>query len=250
MNAIASHSDKDRILFAEQNALFDAEPFPLLTPGDKIPVADRRMPMAADWEAPSFIPEIALQSVAIWMGKVNLPGKRPKVSSTHYDPVDNLFLQLHGRKKFWLYHANFLAAIYPRYMRHKFAVDPDAGGGEQTGDSIQDNFSPLDPRKPDLDKFPRAVNAQPTMCSLKPGDVLFMPSFTWHNVESYGEPDVDPKADHLVMGLNTWMEGDERYQLLFEAVMHLLQGAEMGMLPGIRDDTILAESESGRRVEL
>ena len=68
-----------------------------------------------------------------------------------------------------------------------------------------------------------------------------MPSFTWHSVQSFGD-----EKDKLNYGLNMWFEGDQRYQVLFEALMTIVQGVGLEELPQVKNDDILAESESGR----
>jgi len=174
----------------------------------------------------------------------NPTGKRPKESPTHYDPVDNLFLQIKGTKSFGLYQANYFSAIYPKFMRVKSCSNPDSGNNEVVRNSIQDNFSPVDPHDPDHRAFPLAKRAIPTICKLNAGDALYMPAFTWHSVQSFGDKD-----DKLNYGLNMWFEGDQRYQVLFEAMMTILQGSGLGELELVKNDAILAESESGRPVE-
>ena len=84
---------------------------------------------------------------------------------------------------------------------------------------------------------------------MKAGDALFMPAFTWHSVKSFGDKNPDPFLNKLNMGINTWFNGNVQYQALFEAVMTLLQGGSVGDLHQTKDDTILAESESGRPFE-
>ena len=49
-------------------------------------------------------------------------------------------------------------------------------------------MSPVDIQDPDLDRFPRFAEARRVECSLKPGDVLFMPAFWWHEVQSRPDP--------------------------------------------------------------
>ena len=68
--------------------------------------------MMADWNMPPFLNKMELQSVAVWAGRIQ--GDRPKESPTHYDPVDNLFLQLRGTKVFGMYGANHAVAISPK----------------------------------------------------------------------------------------------------------------------------------------
>ena len=60
-------------------------------------------------------------------------------------------------------------------------------------------MSPVDISLPDLERFPRFVEAKRTQCVLRPGDVLFMPAFWWHEVQSY--PDREEKRN---VAVNFW----------------------------------------------
>ena len=204
--------------------------------------------MMAEWEIPPFLEFLHLQSVAVWGGK--LQGTRPKESPTHYDPADNLFLQLKGSKIFGMFGANHAVAIHPKFMRHVYSANPDdRNSKEETGNSIQDNFSPINPHKPDLKTFPRAKHATPIICKMQEGDALFMPAFTWHSVKSFGAVDSDPVINKVNLGINIWFAGNVQHQLLFESLMTILQGGSVGELHETKDDDILAESESGRPFE-
>jgi hypothetical protein len=44
--------------------------------------------------------------------------------------------------------------------------------------------SPIDVRRPDLERFPRFAAARPVKCTLRPGDLLYIPSRWWHAVQS------------------------------------------------------------------
>ncbi|PFX26520.1 Short transient receptor potential channel 6 [Stylophora pistillata] len=46
-------------------------------------------------------------------------------------------------------------------------------------------MSPVDILKPDYQRFPKFKEAQALNCTINEGDVLFMPSFWWHEVQSY-----------------------------------------------------------------
>ena len=60
-------------------------------------------------------------------------------------------------------------------------------------------MSPVDISSPDLERFPLFAGARRTQCVLKPGDVLFMPAFWWHEVQSY--PDVVERRN---LAVNFW----------------------------------------------
>jgi len=60
-------------------------------------------------------------------------------------------------------------------------------------------MSPVDIAAPDLKRFPKFTEAKRLSCVLNPGDVLFMPAFWWHEVQSY--PDVVQRRN---LAINYW----------------------------------------------
>ena len=197
--------------------------------------------MAKDWKAPAFVGGFDPSEVNLWLGRVR-EGRRPKESPTHYDPHDNLMLQLRGTKTFHMYHAHDAPNIYPHYMRFRSRADPDDPSARQQdaldgseGDEmpVQDNFSPINPNKLDFKTFPRSRRARPITCTVAPGEALYMPAFTWHNVVNRGEKSAVELDDGLNIGVNVWWPGEARFAALFESVMALLQG---GRLETLRDE--------------
>jgi Cupin-like domain len=94
---------------------------------------------------------------------------RGTMSSLHHDgDYDNLNLQISGRKLFLL--------IPP--PRH---VELSAYGSAE---------SPINPFVPDFDRFPRFAGADPVEALLAPGEVLLIPKYWWHAVNT-----VDPAVN-------------------------------------------------------
>lgn len=94
-------------------------------------------------------------------------GSEGNLSPLHYDMANNLFGQLHGRKRFLLFHPDDSERLYPR----------DARGRHH-------NLSEVDAERPDLERHPLAAQARPWTCEVGPGDLLFLPAFWWHQVRS------------------------------------------------------------------
>lgn len=46
-------------------------------------------------------------------------------------------------------------------------------------------MSPVDIQEPDLERFPNFAKARRVHCVLRPGNVLFMPAYWWHEVPSF-----------------------------------------------------------------
>ncbi len=62
-------------------------------------------------------------------------------------------------------------------------------------------MSPVDIAAPDLERFPRFSGARRMACVLRPGDVLFMPAFWWHEVQSYPDP-----MERRNLAVNFWYD--------------------------------------------
>ncbi|XP_054277778.1 tRNA wybutosine-synthesizing protein 5-like [Macrosteles quadrilineatus] len=78
---------------------------------------------------------------------------------THYDIMDNLLIQVQGRKRVVLFKPSDVNYLY------------------MDGDKSR----VLDIDKPDLEKFPGFLKAQKYECILEPGDILFIPALWFHN---------------------------------------------------------------------
>jgi lysine-specific demethylase 8 len=105
-----------------------------------------------------------LYNVMLWLGP------RGCLSPLHYDPLDNLLIQVVGRKRVAL-----------------LSKDADAAcvyAGESHDQ--QTNTSAVDVESPDLERFPRFESVRKHLQStvLEPGDVLYVPSKWWHHVRS------------------------------------------------------------------
>lgn len=102
--------------------------------------------------------------VSIWIGNRT-------IASTHYDMSNNLACCLIGRRRFTLFPPEQVANLYPG------PLEPTPGGQV---------VSMVDLRAPDLDRYPRFVEAlaHAEVAELEPGDVLLYPALWWHNVEA------------------------------------------------------------------
>ena len=78
----------------------------------------------------------------------------------HYDVMDNVLVQIVGRKKVTLWHPNDVPYLYIE------------GSSSRVLD-IQDTLT-----------FPLLLKSRPRTIILEPGDVLFIPALWFHHVES------------------------------------------------------------------
>ena len=115
------------------------------------------------------------------------------ITHTHFDQDYNFFVQLVGKKRFTLWSPlqHELMYVYPRVhpMWHKSRV----------------NY-----RAVDLEKFPAFAQAKGKQIELGPGDMLFVPPYTWHYVET-----LTPSVS-----LSTWSHDYELYDHMNSVYRH------------------------------
>ena len=116
-----------------------------------------------------------LYSCMIWMGP------RGTLSPLHYDPLDNLLMQVVGTKR---------VLLYPKTVGLKdgskdISAPEEAAWTYAGSDGMQYNTSPVDVEDPDLKKFPLFAKCPaPIECMLNPGDAMYIPAKWWHHVRS------------------------------------------------------------------
>jgi len=138
------------------------------------------IPLYKDIHIPSFCDDPSYQvglgrlySVMWWLGP------RGSTSPLHFDPLDNLLMQIMGRKVIWLF-----SPSHPKedVSNNHFAWHYAGDGGRQ-----QPNTSPINPEQYDVTQYPFLAECGPVVartCILQPGDVLYIPSKWWHYVRS------------------------------------------------------------------
>ncbi|KJE91396.1 hypoxia-inducible factor 1 [Capsaspora owczarzaki ATCC 30864] len=89
------------------------------------------------------------------------------VTPAHYDEQENLFAQVRGAKRCVLFAPDRFPCLYPYPVHHPC-----------------DRQSQVDFDNPDLARFPRFSELHGWECILEPGEVLYIPAYWWHHVES------------------------------------------------------------------
>ncbi|CAK9103964.1 Arginase 1 [Durusdinium trenchii] len=124
------------------------------------------------------------------------------VTPVHYDPFHNTFVQVAGTKRFLLFPPAAAPALYlhPRlHLRHRQA---------------QVNLNDVD-----LERFPRAQELEaPLVVTVGPGDVLYLPPYWFHQVESLN--------DTVSVSLFTQSVELELQSRGWDVMLPLLQSAE------------------------
>lgn len=93
-------------------------------------------------------------------------GPKGTVSPLHHDPKKNLLAQVVGEKLIFLFSPQESENLYPH--RHE----------------LLGNTARVDPRQPDLEKYPKYREVNGYYCVLKAGQMLYIPPKWWHFVES------------------------------------------------------------------
>ncbi|XP_069132177.1 uncharacterized protein [Argopecten irradians] len=122
-----------------------------------------------------------LDHLNIWLSDGNTLGK------LHFDPYDNFLCQIHGQKQVILFEPHQNENLYEAHIAEAiFSYNKTTKEFRRSSlvDSTSMVMSPVDILKPDFQKFPQFASAMPLNCTLREGDVLFMPSFWWHEVQS------------------------------------------------------------------
>jgi len=125
-------------------------------------------------------------------------GNRIRVAP-HYDVYENIAVVVAGRRRFTLFPPEQVANLY-------------AGPFELTPAGTP--ISMVDPKQPDLDRFPRFAEAMEAAQSaeLEPGDAIYIPYHWWHGVESLS-------AFNFLVNY-WWSDAREDLARPYDALMH------------------------------
>ncbi|CAM1154499.1 JMJD7 (predicted) [Pycnogonum litorale] len=137
-------------------------------------------------------------AVNFWMGDERA------VTSLHKDPYENLYAVVRGCKEFtllpptdlpWIPHEKFKTAQY-KLLNGKYVIIPDVN-------ETQVSWIPLDPLRPNYIKYPQYRKASPVQCTVRTGDILYLPSLWFHHVQQSNQ----------CIAVNFWydMEFDFKY---------------------------------------
>nr|CAB3252828.1 hypoxia-inducible factor 1-alpha inhibitor [Phallusia mammillata] len=96
-----------------------------------------------------------------------LIGQEGNITPVHYDEQENFFAQVSGFKRCLLFSPDQFECLYPHPVSHP--CDRQS----------QVNFS-----NPDYQRFPKFRDAHAVEAIVGPGDVLYIPMYWWHQIES------------------------------------------------------------------
>ncbi|XP_067335690.1 bifunctional peptidase and (3S)-lysyl hydroxylase JMJD7 isoform X2 [Channa argus] len=118
----------------------------------------------------------------------------------HKDHYENLYCVVSGEKTFILLpptdrpfipYGVYQPAVYLQRDNGEFEVVDQS-------DSEKVPWIPLDPLDPDLERYPQYCRASPVRCSVKAGEMLYLPSMWFHHVQQ----------SHGCIAVNFWYDMD------------------------------------------
>lgn len=117
-----------------------------------------------------------------------LNGVIDTITPVHFDEQHNIFTQIRGKKRFYLWPCSQYQNLYPFPFHHK-----------------HDRQCQVNLQTPDFLKHPKLRNlAKCHICDLEPGDTLYIPNYWFHEVHTTG---VD-ESDSLNVSMNFWYPHD------------------------------------------
>ncbi|XP_077395555.1 bifunctional peptidase and (3S)-lysyl hydroxylase JMJD7 isoform X5 [Festucalex cinctus] len=139
-------------------------------------------------------------AVNFWLGEADA------VTSLHKDPYENVYCVISGQKDFILLPPTDRPFIpYGLYQPAVYRQKDDDGDFEVVDQSDRQKvpWIPVDPLDPDLERYPAYRRARPLRCSVKAGEMLYLPSLWFHHV----------RQSHGCIAVNFWydMEFDIKY---------------------------------------
>lgn len=110
-----------------------------------------------------------------------LVGMPDVVTPAHFDVLENLYVQIFGRKRVILFSPDYFRCLYPHPVGHP-----------------HDRQTQVDFDKPNFDWFPRFREIRGMEVALEPGEVLYIPNLWWHYIES--------EMHSNTISINFWFE--------------------------------------------
>eukprot|EP00040_Diaphanoeca_grandis_P008007 m.43391 g.43391 ORF g.43391 m.43391 type:complete len:346 (+) comp19364_c0_seq2:368-1405(+) len=140
-----------------------------------------------EWATEAF--GAAPDATNIWIGPDDA------VTSLHKDHYENMYTVIRGTKIFTIYPPTDVAFMHEQlfksaqYVNVKGKHDFDVVALEENSMGSRRPWIPVDPRNPDLEKFPHFKNAKPLRIEVTAGQTLYLPSLWFHHVAQRGDED-------------------------------------------------------------
>jgi hypothetical protein len=157
---------------------------------------------------------IARKGKGDWERNVWIGGKGV-AANFHYDAQSNFYLQIYGKKRF------ILAPPESFYAMHVF---PRMHSCDRQSQIIWEEFDSVKQLKR---KYSEHLSTPLLVVDLEPGDLLYLPSFWFHRVESLSV---------VSISANVWSEGDEMIavrELMDDALPYLAYVPEQDLTTAV-----------------
>lgn len=125
----------------------------------RVNIPEKLPELLSDFSLPSYVDAAKVYLINLWLGPAG------NVTTLHYDTPNNFLAQIRGRKRFKMFSPWQASRLYA--CRSKAY-----------------NMSRVNIDAPDLERFPRFKDAQMYEVEIEEGDLLFIPTYWWHQVYS------------------------------------------------------------------
>ncbi|KAK3579440.1 hypothetical protein CHS0354_028240 [Potamilus streckersoni] len=149
-----------------------------------------------------------------------LVGMDSNITPAHYDEQENFFAQIKGCKRFLLFDPSNFECLYPFPVYHP-----------------HDRQSQVDFDNPDSLRFPKFQDAKAFEAIVGPGDVLYLPMYWWHQVESV-------PGHGTVISVNFWYKAGPTEKVQYPLKAHqrvaMTRNIEKMIIQALNDPTEVA----------
>ncbi|XP_061650390.1 bifunctional peptidase and (3S)-lysyl hydroxylase JMJD7 isoform X2 [Phyllopteryx taeniolatus] len=159
---------------------------------DELPELTADVDAHVDWMSTALgkLPD----AVNFWLGEGDA------VTSLHKDPYENLYCVISGQKDFILLPPTDRPFIPYGLYQPAVYRQKDDGDFEVVDQHDREKvpWIPVDPLDPDLERYPAYRRARPLRCSVRAGEMLYLPSLWFHHV----------RQSHGCIAVNFWYDMD------------------------------------------
>jgi jumonji domain-containing protein 7 len=140
----------------------------------------------------------------------------------HYDAYENIYSVIRGTKTFEIFHPlqsgelyEVNASFYSAHMLYKWSKNKQSNIKNKINSNIDSSqiyyipihlsekqsqpFSPVNISFPDYKLYPKFKNARKLICQVNEGDILYLPSYWWHEVTGKPSP-----IDNISIAINSF----------------------------------------------
>eukprot|EP01083_Nonionella_stella_P050743 134888_1 len=164
-------SEDDVVYVQKQNGYFPVEFGPLCVD----------VPDDIDFATEAF--GCSPDAINFWMGDDR------SVSSLHQDPYENIYAVIAGSKHFTLLPPTDLPWLHrTKFRKGKYFKEDDGNWRIITSEPEEFvEWIPVDPNSPNFEEFPKFRHTHPLRCTIKPGELLYLPALWFHEVRQTGD---------------------------------------------------------------